>query len=223
VTQPTPVNQEGTAQAPSPPVVASSTPPHPQESDTEMTRVFAYGSNLNAQDLHARTGIVLKPIGLAILPSYRLVFNYRSRTRGGGALSVSDVDAAQHAVAGVLFEVPDSSVLAAIDRKEGHPTRYTRIPVTVEMSGARVEAFTYITNPAHVETFVQPTDAYVSIVEQGYRDHGLDPAPLHAAAAGFAGASLIDGVFVYGTLLEGEARAHLANAAGARVDAAIRG
>ena len=188
-----------------------------------MNYYFAYGSNLNAKDLFERADIELNPVGLALLPGYRLIFNYRSRSRRGGAISVTDVDATQHAVAGVLFEVPDGGLLAAIDRKEGHPNSYQRVPVSVWANGARVEAFTYITNPNREETFVQPTDAYVSVVAQGYRDHGLDIAPLHAAAAGSARASQVDGVFVYGTLLAGEERAHLVNAAGPRVDATTRG
>ena len=112
-----------------------------------MNYYFAYGSNLNAKDLFERADIELNPVGLALLPGYRLIFNYRSRSRRGGAISVTDVDATQHAVAGVLFEVPDGGLLAAIDRKEGHPNSYQRVPVSVWANGARVEAFTYITNP----------------------------------------------------------------------------
>lgn len=186
-----------------------------------MKPYFAYGSNLNAEDLFRASGLRLTAVSKAILSDYRLVFNYRSRSRNGGALSVELADG--YAVTGVLFEVPDDDTLKRIDEKEGHPFCYERIGVTVLVDGGLVKAWTYVTKEDRKEPFVPPTAEYVSVVEQGYRAHGLDLAPLRAAAEAGDKACLVDGVFVYGTLLLGECRADVIEAAGPRVDATTAG
>lgn len=186
-----------------------------------MKPYFAYGSNLNAEDLFHSTGLRLTVISNAILPDYELVFNYRSRSRQGGAASVEPAEG--HAVAGVLFELPDEETLKRIDVKEGHPFCYQRVSVTVLVSGEPVKAWTYVTKVDRKESFVHPTAAYLSVVEQGYRAHGLDPAPLRAAATALDNACLVDGVFVYGTLLLGECRADVIEVAGSRVQATTAG
>ena len=186
-----------------------------------MTCYFGYGSNLNAQDLYESKKIRLARVDLAILPHYRLAFTYRSNSRNGGALSVEP--AQDQAVVGVLFEIPDAETQAIIDHKEGHPDCYERVSVTVQVNGSPVEACTYITNKARWARFVAPHTAYVEIVEQGYRAHGLDLAPLRAAAEGSETGNLVDGVFVYGTLLAGECRGEVLDAAGPRVEATTQG
>ena len=97
--------------------------------------VFAYGSNLHIQDLkhwlrhygYSDEGII--QVLPAILDNYRLVWNYYSPVRKGGAANVEP--APGHQVLGALLELTPET-LPGIDRKEGHPKRYSNVtPVSV--------------------------------------------------------------------------------------------
>ena len=71
-----------------------------------------------------------------------LAFNYRSFSRGGGALNVAP--ARGQAVPGILFEISPKQ-LNLIDQKEGHPNFYERREVTVlTEDGGSTSAITYV-------------------------------------------------------------------------------
>ena len=95
---------------------------------------FAYGSNLNIPELTAacsRDGIPSEGIclvGPAYLPDMELVFNYRSVSRGGGALNLRVLPGST--VSGYLLHL-SPAVWQLVDRKEGHPKYYRRTPVEV--------------------------------------------------------------------------------------------
>ena len=169
---------------------------------------FAYGSNLEAQDL-ARFGLSLSAVARAYLPDRRLAFTHASTSRGGGVLDVAE--ARGSAVEGMLFRL-DPAAARALDEKENRGHRYRRVEtVALDEDGRERAAFVYEVEPAEREAFVAPAPGYLDVVRRGYRAHGLDDAPLEAAAIGTPHFGPVRSLFVYGTLMAGEERApHLA-------------
>jgi gamma-glutamylcyclotransferase (GGCT)/AIG2-like uncharacterized protein YtfP len=159
-----------------------------------MNTYFAYGSNLDREDWaafcarHGADPDWLRPLGPALLPDAELVFNYRSPVRGGGALNLAPRRG--QAVQGVLFEVSGEGG-QALDTKEGVASgRYARSArMAILPGGATVPVQTYEVVHDRLEPHVAPTAEYLETVSRG-----LAPAPL------------VEGLFVYGTLMRGESR-----------------
>jgi gamma-glutamylcyclotransferase (GGCT)/AIG2-like uncharacterized protein YtfP len=176
-----------------------------------MTMYFAYGSNLDREDWaafcarHGADPDCLRPLGTALLPDAELVFNYRSPVRGGGALNLAPRRG--QVVQGVLFEVTGEG-WEVLDAKEGVASgRYARSArVAIAGGGATVPVVTYEVVRERLERHVAPTAAYVETVSRGLAAHGLSRAPLDAAARGAPSPPLVEGLFVYGTLMRGESR-----------------
>jgi hypothetical protein len=145
--------------------------------------VFAYGSNMATDDLTswmASTGTPtsgLVRIEPATLPDHRLVWNYYSRRRDGGAANVEPC--AGRDLPGVALLV-DAAVLDAIDQKEGHPRYYSRGPSTLRVRLRRsdeVGAWVYVAVPGRRSpTPVLPRRAYVRLLIAGARQNGLPPS-----------------------------------------------
>lgn len=177
-----------------------------------MTLYFAYGSNLDAEDwagFCARRGFRdarLEPVGPALLLDVELAFDRHSRSRQGGVLNLRD--RAGQAVEGVLFRTDDAT-LAALDAKEGAPHHYARVPRhAVLPDGMVVEAMTYI-GPS--QGLHAPHADYLAVIRRGQLAHGLAPGMVEALSRGQEPPLTIRHLFVYGTLMEGEANArHLA-------------
>ena len=174
---------------------------------------FAYGSNLNVDDLQnwcrgqglSNTALRCSR-GVARLADNELIFDYYSERRRGGVLNLRP--RIGQIVEGVLFEV-DVYGRDALDRKEGVPTCYERVPVHVfDGEGMSVDAFTYRVPPERCGDFVKPTAAYLETVRSGLETFGLCTRQLEAAAADTAAPFALDGVFVYGTLMRCEERFH---------------
>ena len=146
---------------------------------------FGYGSNLDFEDWSAfcvERGfdpLVMRPVGPAVLQGEALVFDYHSSRRGCGALDLRPLPGG--AVDGYLFEIED---WAALDVKEGHPTRYRREAVVVrDPSGAKVNAQTYRVVPEMRVGLVAPNARYLAVCRSGRARFGLSLAGLEAAAA----------------------------------------
>ena len=154
---------------------------------------FAYGSNLNTEDLkswceqrNVRFPLVRK-IGKGYLPDWEPVFDFFSPMRGGGALNITNRNG--QIVPGVLFEVDKSKYDGAdgwstLDLKEGTPDVYDRSNVFVlTEDGGQVEAVTYEVVPEkRKKFFVPPTDEYTETVRDGYREHCFSVDILSAVA-----------------------------------------
>lgn len=172
---------------------------------------FAYGSNLDTRDRQswcARNGVddfLPEASGVGYLPDMEPVFHYRSSVRGGGALDVRGRRG--QLTPGGLFEV-DARAWELLDRKERAPDYYRRRPVQVLTDcGKLLPAVTYEVVPERTEGFVSPTSEYVETVRLGLKDLGLTDVLLSAVARGDSPVPwLVDGVFVYGTLMQGECR-----------------
>ncbi len=149
--------------------------------------VFAYGSNMDLDDLDrwlAETGHRPgRPAAayLAALDGWRLVWDYDSPTRRGGAANVEP--AAGCVLPGALLYV-DDPLLAAIDHKEGHPERYRRRRLPVRAAAVTVEAWVYVvTDPWRADRAIWPRRVYLETVLRGARRFGLPPAHIADIAA----------------------------------------
>lgn len=174
-----------------------------------MTLYFAYGSNLDAEDwagFCARYGFPearLEPVSPALLLDVELAFDRHSASRQGGALNLRERPG--QAVEGMLFRTDDVA-LRALDAKEGAPRHYARVQRhAVLPDGTVVEVMTYV-GPS--QGFHAPHADYLAVVRRGQLAHGLGHGMMEAAALGMAPALTIRHLFVYGTLMEGEANAH---------------
>ena len=143
--------------------------------------VFAYGSNLHIQDLkhwlrhygYSDQGIL--QVLPAILDNYRLVWNYYSPVRKGGAANVHP--APGHHVMGALLELTPET-LPGIDRKEGHPERYNRgeQPIATQSLDQKRKylAWVYEVQPNYrTPEPTAPTQDYYDIMLDGIRQVGL--------------------------------------------------
>jgi len=134
----------------------------------EPVYYFAYASNLNKKQMRERAP-ESKPMFVATLPNYKLVFaGWSRRWRGGYAtIMLSRGDK----VLGAIYEVSDKD-LKRLDGYEDSPRNYNRVNVTVfDEDGNAVEAITYIKAGRIEET--QPSKEYLAVIQQGYRDWEL--------------------------------------------------
>ncbi len=186
---------------------------------------FAYGSNLNMDDLRSwcrRNGVeypFYEPLGRAFLPDWEPVFNFHSPMREGGALNIAE--RVGQLTPGALFRVrPGNSSgaegWAVLDRKEGAPHVYSRRRLFVlTEDGEQQEAVTYEVVPERREEgLVPPSGEYVAAVREGYGAFDLPDEGLDAAAEGLRLPFFADCVFCYGTLMHGESRHNLLDPAG---------
>ncbi len=126
---------------------------------------FAYASNLNKKQMRERAPDS-KPMFVATLPNYKLVFTGWSRQWRGGSATI--VLSRGDKVLGAICEVSERD-LRRLDRYEGYPGNYDRMKVTVfDEDGSAVEAVTYIKAGRLDET--QPSKEYLAVIQQGYRD-----------------------------------------------------
>ena len=174
-----------------------------------MTLYFGYGSNLDAEDwggFCARlgfTGAALAPLGTALLLDVELAFDRHAASRRGGALNLRA--RAGQAVEGVVFRANDTALLA-LDLKEGAPAAYGRVQRHAILPDGRViEVMTYLalSQGHHV-----PHADYLGVVRRGQAAHGIAHGMMEAAARDARPDLTIRHLFVYGTLMSGEANAH---------------
>lgn len=102
----------------------------------------------------------------AVLMDHRLVWNYYSRNRRGGAANLAFLRGAE--VWGAALWVCGRS-LHGFDRKEGHPDRYLRRLRPVRLrSGRWVAAWTYfVCAPLRRGEITRPTAEYLALLRDG--------------------------------------------------------
>ena len=126
---------------------------------------FAYASNLNRQQMRERCPDS-KPMFVATLPNYKLVFAGWSRQWRGGKASIQRFRGEK--VIGGVYEVSERD-LRRLDKYESCPGDYNRLKVTVfDEDGSPIEAVTYIKSGQLEET--PPSKEYLAVIQQGYRD-----------------------------------------------------
>jgi len=140
---------------------------------------FAYGSNMDEDDLRkwceksTRSFPDWKLRGSACLENYRLSFNYYASIRDGGAANLMELS--DHRVYGLLFEMSEDEDLATIRIKEGHPSQYEEILVTVECEGRRVDDVTTykVAKQKERPDHQKPTAYYMDLILRNARKYGF--------------------------------------------------
>jgi gamma-glutamylcyclotransferase (GGCT)/AIG2-like uncharacterized protein YtfP len=174
-----------------------------------MTLYFGYGSNLDARDWNAfcgRWGFVgaeLVPVSTAMILDYELAFDRYAASRRGGVLNLRA--RAGQAVEGVVFRA-NQAALYALDRKEGAPSHYRRLDRHAVMPDGQVLQVMTYAGPS--QGFHPPHDDYLGVVLRGLSAHGIPHDMVAAAACDVTTPLTIGSLFVYGTLMRGEANAH---------------
>jgi gamma-glutamylcyclotransferase (GGCT)/AIG2-like uncharacterized protein YtfP len=126
---------------------------------------FAYASNLSKKQMQARCPDS-KPMFVATLPNFKLVFTGWSRTWHGGVATVKSFRGEK--VRGAIYEVSDAC-LRQLDKYE---VGYTRFNVTVfDEDNEPRQAVTYIKSGQLEES--RPSQEYGEVIRQGYRDWGI--------------------------------------------------
>jgi gamma-glutamylcyclotransferase (GGCT)/AIG2-like uncharacterized protein YtfP len=193
---------------------------------------FAYGANLCTDVLveHLVRKSVdaddRRPVGHALLPDHALAFDTGpdpDRPRAGAL----DLVARRGSVVQGVLIAPTARAWAALDcaRDVSDGARAHRHVEVVMSDGSLRAAVVCVPVPARRPAHGTAEADDPGMVERGYERWGFDAAPLRSALRGGDGALDVDAVFVYGTLLRGEANAHVLHGERARpaLAASIRG
>ena len=123
---------------------------------------FAYASNLSKKQMQARCPDS-KPLFVATLPNYKIIFTGWSREWRGGKATIRSLRGEK--VRGAIYEVSEAC-LRQMDRYEAG---YARLNVTVfDEDNEPHQAVTYIKSGQMEES--SPSKEYGEIIRQGYRD-----------------------------------------------------
>ena len=136
---------------------------------------FAYGSNMDEQRMKAERKILFSTRCAAHLYYYHLKFNKvaQKNPQEGKANIVPDVSGL---VEGALYDI-DATSLPKLDKCEGYPDEYLKIPIKVLLpsDGREVCAITYIANPNKIGDRLKPRRCYLDhllagrdILSEGY-------------------------------------------------------
>jgi gamma-glutamylcyclotransferase len=125
---------------------------------------FAYASNLNQKQMRERCPDS-KPLFVATLPNYTLVFLGWSREWHGGKASIRVFRGEK--VLGAVYDVSEQC-LRQLDKYE---SSYNRLKVTVfNEDNEPIEAITYIRGAQIQVEEAKPSANYLAVIQQGYRD-----------------------------------------------------
>jgi len=124
---------------------------------------FAYGSNLSIGRLEERVGKVIR-CGLATLENYQFSFNKKG-SDGTGKANIMPDDSSH--VEGAVYQLTGEQ-LQQLDRHEGAPRHYKRINVSLNFSGRKIEAITYVAQNRYISSrSLRPSDEYLSHILNG--------------------------------------------------------
>ncbi len=127
---------------------------------------FAYGSNMNPNQMHARIGDFgsCRLIGSAQLSGHKLVFNVPD----DHATNAAYANIAKNPIStvhGVLYDL-DEKAFSVLDQYEHVPILYTRCIITVIFDGQEKEAYVYLGNKISTKC-VGPTKRYLNRILLG--------------------------------------------------------
>ncbi|MBN1176386.1 MAG: gamma-glutamylcyclotransferase [Dehalococcoidales bacterium] len=126
---------------------------------------FAYASNLNKKQMQTRCPDS-KPLFVAVLPNYKIVFTGWSRQWRGGKATIKSFRGEK--VRGAIYEVSE----ACLRQLDSHEADYEHLNVTVfDEDNEPHQVITYIKSGQLDES--QPSQEYGEIIRQGYRDWGI--------------------------------------------------
>ena len=130
-------------------------------------KYFSYGMNTNLGSMSMRCPKA-QSLGAAVLPHYE--FEFKSFATVSPKMNSK--------VNGVLWEITPECE-RALDRLEGYPLDYGKINVWVEHEGNMVPCMTYLMYPE--EEFNYPSQSYVTMLEEGYSQHGISTDQINRA------------------------------------------
>lgn len=129
----------------------------------------AYGSNINLEQMAHRCPHSTVA-GTTMLQGHELQFQYHATVTPNEESKVP-----------ILLWELDAQDEPFLDCYEGVPKYYRKENITLEVNGESVEAIIYLMNGDQpLET---PTVQYYDVIEQGYRENGLDTSYLETALA----------------------------------------
>ncbi|MFC1848249.1 gamma-glutamylcyclotransferase family protein [Chloroflexota bacterium] len=129
---------------------------------------FAYASNLNLKQMQERCPDS-KLMFRAVLPNYKLIFAGWSRKWRSGVATIKP--SRDEKVFGAVYEISDRC-LRVLDGYEGYPAVYDHLNVLViKEDGEALQTVTFVKREQSEET--QPSQEYVAVIRQGYRDWGI--------------------------------------------------
>jgi hypothetical protein len=141
---------------------------------------FAYGSNMDLDDLkrffdeNGFEDAVIEAVEPAYLCDYKLIWNYYSTSRRAGAANVESCSGRD--LPGLALRV-DKKALQAIDRKEGHPSFYSRGEERHKLklfNGKEVEGWVYIALPTRTkDNVVPPSKEYREFLIKAAKRYGF--------------------------------------------------
>lgn len=131
---------------------------------------FAYGSNLDTEQMAKRTGKI-REARRAQLAGYRLLFNKRG-SDGTGKANIAPDDT--HVVWGIVY-LCDERAFESLDQYEGVAGgHYYRKTVNVSCdSGEVLDAVAYIAGESFITSPLMPTPEYLQKIVNGAQSHGL--------------------------------------------------
>ncbi len=132
-----------------------------------MILYFAYGSNLNAQQIRERCpGSRLIDVG--VLKNYKLGFTVFSTKRRCGCADILESNGDE--VWGLIYELTPED-LTQMDGHEGHPTLYKRFTTFVEdREGVTYEVETYAVVEKH-PVHLKPSPHYFGLIASAAEIH----------------------------------------------------
>lgn len=140
----------------------------------DSIKYFAYGHNSNIGQFKKRIPQA-KLIGTATLWGWHFELKHFANIAKDASGSVQ----------GVLWSIPRSS-LSMLDKDEDYHVHYNRTKVTVDCSGERIHALTYIMTEKYRDSHLSrkkdlPTAKYVKWIAKGYRENHIGLAQLISA------------------------------------------
>lgn len=127
---------------------------------------IAYGSNLNLKQMKMRCPDS-KLIGTGMLDNYQLLF--RSNNRHNAVATIEPCPGEKVPVG--LFEISERDE-KYLDIYEGFPNLYTKKYMTIQSQNIKDEAMVYVMNDGF--DYGIPSQYYLDIIKQGYKDCHLD-------------------------------------------------
>jgi len=134
-----------------------------------MAYYFAYGSNLNEEQMRRRCSDS-KPVGIATLKDYKLIFNGHSKGWNGGVADIKKESGKE--VIGIIYEVSEKD-LESLDEHEGvHKKIYKRIIVEVtDDKGKKKEVVAY--EKEEKGKMTKPSENYLDTIIKSARKNGF--------------------------------------------------
>ena len=137
-----------------------------------MELYFAYGSNLDAEQINRRcanSGHVRK-VSIGYLPDHKLAFTQYYQDWGGGVADV--VKSPNECVWGILYEL-SRECLELLDKYEGYPNDYTRTKQIINTLGGHTRLAWVYSVLRKDGDFIAPSQKYIDIIKRTAKESGF--------------------------------------------------